>query len=174
MSAPVSDPSRTAGAVDMFLSIDGARSGAIRGEAHDETHQDDVEVLGWSWGMQGRTSLGGGTASGKVTVRELRIVKRIDKASTALMSAVRSNEVIAKAVLTLRKAGRRPLEYLKITIEDGRVVSLDIDTGEGFSAATAVERVTFSFNKIRIEYTPQGPDGQPRGSTSFEDQWAAG
>jgi type VI protein secretion system component Hcp len=34
-----------------------------------------------------------------------------------------------------------------------------------------VEKITFSFNKISIEYTPQGPDGNALGSTSFEDQW---
>ena len=35
--------------------------------------------------MQGKPSLGGGAATGKATIRELQIVKRVDKASTALM-----------------------------------------------------------------------------------------
>jgi type VI protein secretion system component Hcp len=34
-----------------------------------------------------------------------------------------------------------------------------------------VERVSFSFNKISVEYTPQGGDGLPQGATTFEDQW---
>ena len=41
------------------------------------------------------------------------------------MLALRTNEPIQKAVLTLRKAGKGQLEYLKITIEQGRVTSLD-------------------------------------------------
>ena len=72
----------------------------------DDKHKGEIEVLSWSWGMQGKASLGGGAASGKATIRELKIVKKVDKASTALMGALRTNEVIKEAVLTLRKAGK--------------------------------------------------------------------
>lgn len=175
MGVPITDPaSRAAGAGDMFLSVTGAKHGQINGEAHDEKHKNEVEVLGWSWGMQGRPSLGGGGATGKATIRELRILKRVDKASTALMSALRTNEPIKEAVLTIRKTGKKPLEYLKITIEDGRVMALDIEAGDASNSSAVVERVTFSFNKISVVYTPQGPDGQALGSTSFEDQWTGG
>jgi len=172
VGVPISDtPSRGPGAGDMFLSVNGARHGQISGEAQDEKHKNEVEVLGWSWGMQGKASLGGGGATGKATIRELRILKRIDKASTALMSALRTNEPIKEAVLTVRKTGKKPLEYLKITIEDGRVMALDIEAGDATNSSAVVEKVTFSFNKISVVYTPQGPDGQALGSTSFEDQW---
>ena len=33
------------------------------------------------------------------------------------------------------------------------------------------ENVVFSFNKITVEYVPQGKDGQAKGSTQFTDQW---
>jgi len=155
----------------MFLSVNGARHGQISGEAHDDKHKNEVEVLGWSWGMQGKASLGGGGATGKATMRELKIIKRVDKASTALMAALRTNEAIKTAVLTVRKSGKTPLEYFTIKIEDGRVMSLDIEAGDESSASSLLEKVTFSFNKISIEYTPQGPDGSGLGKTSFEDQW---
>jgi len=164
---------RAAGAGDMFLSVNGARHGQITGEAHDEKHKNEVEVLAWSWGMQGKPSLGGGGATGKATMRELRITKHVDKASTALMAALRTNEAIKEAVLTVRKSGKTALEYLKIKIEDGRVVALDIEAGDAANSPTLVEKVSFSFNKITIDYTPQGPDGNPLGSTSFQDQWNA-
>lgn len=156
----------------MFLSVSGAKSGQIAGEAQDQKHKNEIEVLGWSWGMQGKTSLGGGLATGKATIRELRITKRLDKSSTALMAALRSNELIKKAVLTLRKVGQNPLEYFKITIEDGRVSALDIEAGDASNSPTMVERVSFTFNKISVEYTPQGQDGHPLGATSFEDDWS--
>jgi type VI secretion system secreted protein Hcp len=159
----------------MFLSVTGVKHGPIKGEAHDHgKHKNEIEVLAWSWGMQGKPSLAGGGASGKSTMRELRITKRVDKASTALMMAVRSNEQIKEAVLTLRKIGQTPLEYLTIKIEDGRVMSLEIEAGDAANSPALLERVSFSFNKISIEYTPQGPDGGPQGSTSFEDQWTPG
>jgi type VI secretion system secreted protein Hcp len=160
-----------AGAGDMFLSVKGAVHGQINGEAQDDKHKGEIEVLSWSWGMQGKPSMGGGAASGKATIRELKIVKNVDKASTALMSALRTNEAIKEAVLTLRKTGKTPLEFLKITISQGRIVSLDIEAGDTSGSSALVERVSFSFNKIEVEYTPQGGDGQPLGGTMFQDQW---
>ena len=161
------------GAGDMFFKVKGAKHGDINGEALDQKHKNEIEVLSWSWGMQGKPSLGGGSASGKATMRELRIVKKIDKASTALMSALRTNEVIKEATLTLRKIGTSKLEYFKIKIEDGRVMSLDVEAGDKDGKPALYERVSFSFNKISVEYTPQGGDGMPQGSTSFEDEWTA-
>jgi len=167
---------RPAGAGDMFFKVKGAKAGPIKGEALDDKHKDEIEVLSWSWGMLSKPSLGGGSASGKATIRELKIVKRVDKASTALMGAVRTNEAITEGILTLRKSGGpgKPLEYLKIKIEDGRVTSYDVEAGDTGGGSTLIEKITLSFNKISIEYTPQGGDGQPLGGTMFEDQWSGG
>ena len=158
---------------DMFLSIKGAKSGVIKGESEDEAHPKEIEVVSWSWGMQGQPSLGGGGATSKAIVRELKIVKRVDSASTPLMAALRSNELIAKAVLTLRKAGKTALEFLKITIEQGRVTSIAIDAGEQRSGSPELfENVSFSFNKITVEYVPQGKDGQAQGAMTYIDEFA--
>ncbi len=88
------------------------------------------------------------------------------------MLALRTNEPIQKAVLTLRKAGKAQLEYLKVTIEQGRVTALTVDAGDVTGSADVVERVSFSFNKIEIEYVPQGKDGLPQGGMTFADQWS--
>jgi len=158
----------------MFFKVKGAKHGQINGEALDDKHKGEIEVLSWSWGMQGKASIGGGTATGKATMRELRIVKKVDKASTALMSALRTNEVIKEGILTLRKTGTSKVEYFKITIQDGRVMSLDVEAGDDSGSSTLLERVSFSFNKIAVEYTPQGGDGMPQGATTFEDTWGEG
>lgn len=171
MGVPVNDP-RGPGAGDMFLAVKGAKSGKIVGESSDAgKHKDEIEVMAWSWGMQGKSAVGGGLATGKATIRELRITKRVDKSSTALMAALRHNELITEATLTLRKAGKTPLEYLTIKIENGRVMSIDLDAGDQSGGAGLFEKVSFSFNKIKVEYTPQGADGGPQGATSFEDEW---
>ena len=36
------------------------------------------------------------------------------------------------------------------------------------------ESVRFSFNKINVEYVPQGKDGQAMGGTIYSDQWGDG
>jgi type VI secretion system secreted protein Hcp len=166
-----------AGTGDIFLMVKGASHGLIKGEAQDDKHKDEIEVLSWSWGMQAKPSLGGGSASGKATVHDLKIVKRVDSASTGLMGALRTNEVIQKAVLTVRKAGTKSqLEYLKVTIEQGRVTALTVDIVDNSAGQQGVpavlERVSFSFNKIEVEYVPQGKDGLPKGGMTFADQWS--
>jgi type VI secretion system secreted protein Hcp len=87
------------------------------------------------------------------------------------MGALRSNELIVKAVLTLRKAGKTQLEYLKITIEQGRVTSLTIEAGDTSGSPELFEHLSFSFNKITVEYVPQGKDGQALGGMTYADQW---
>ncbi|HMF97692.1 MAG TPA: type VI secretion system tube protein Hcp [Vicinamibacterales bacterium] len=174
MAPGTTNSSKTPGAGDMFFKVKGAKHGQISGEAQDDKHKGEIEVLSWSWGMQGKASIGGGTATGKATMRELRIVKKVDKASTALMSALRTNEVIKEGILTLRKTGTSKVEYFKITIQDGRVMSLDVEAGDDSGSSTLLERVSFSFNKIAVEYTPQGGDGMPQGATTFEDTWGEG
>jgi type VI secretion system secreted protein Hcp len=162
----------TGGAGDMFLMVKGAKHGLIKGESQDGQHKGEIDILSWSWGMQAKPTLGGGGASGKATINDLKIVKRVDSASTALMLALRTNEPIEKAVLTLRKAGKTQLEYLKVTIEQGRVTALTVAGGDPSGGADLVENVSFSFNKIEVEYVPQGKDGQPQGGMTFADQWS--
>jgi type VI secretion system secreted protein Hcp len=146
----------------MFLSIKGARSGVIKGEAHDSKHLGEIDVVSWSWGIQGRPSFGGKPA-GQASVRELTVHKRVDRASTALMSAVRTNEPISKAVLTVRKSGKSPLEFLKITIEQGRVTGISIEAGSREQSPELFEDV--------VEYIQQGADGQSTGSTVYADSF---
>ena len=121
--------------------------------------------------MQGRAALGGGGATGKATMRELRVTKRVDKSSTALMAALRTNEPIKEATLTVRKAGKDPLEFFTVKIENGRVMSIDIEAGDAANSPAMFEKVTFSFNKITIQYTPQAEDGSAMATSKFEDQW---
>jgi len=160
------------GTGDIFLSVKGAKSGVIKGESNDNVHSKEIEVVSWSWGMQAKSTLGGGNATGKATVHELKVVKRVDSASTPLMSALRTNEMITKAVLTQRKAGKTQLEFLKITIEEGRVTALTIEAGDKDGSPDLFEHLSFSFNKITVEYVPQGKDGQGMGSMTYTDQFS--
>lgn len=155
---------------DMFLKIEGAKQGPIKGESRDSAHPDEIEVVSWSWGMEAHTSLQSGLPAGKTSIDELKITKHVDKASTAIMSSLRTNEMIKKATLTVRKAGENPLEYMKIALEQARIVSYSTsgDSAEGGPEVT--EDVGIAFKKITVTYTPQGQDGQARGGTVFETE----
>jgi type VI secretion system secreted protein Hcp len=158
---------------DMFIKIEGARSGVFKGESRDPAHLDEIQLVAWSWGMEGNASAtvsAGGRAAGanQVSVRELEIVKRVDSATTALMSALRSNEVLKTVTLSVRKAGgASPVEYLKIILEKGRVRSVDLETGLHGSEELIGERVRISFQRITVEYRPQQAQGGGGGASSF-------
>lgn len=171
MGVPAFDSKPSTGNVDMFLSVKGAARGQIKGESQDAQHKNEIEVSGWTWGMEQSSSLGGTTARGRATMRQLEIRKRVDASSTALMTALRHNELIKEAVLTVRKAGDKPLEFFKIVIEEGRIITIDLEIEDGAATAALFEKVSFAYNKIRVEYTTQGKEGGGSGTSTFEDVW---
>lgn len=154
---------------DMFLELTLAKSGKVNGESTKDGHLDQMEIAGWSWGMQSKTAMGGGGAAGKATVNELRVHKFFDRASTAIMAGLRQNDTVKKAVVYVRKAGGKPVDYLSCTIENGRLTGYDVRT-EG---PRPIEVITFSFRKITIEYKQQRPDGGAGGSMQYIDEIAS-
>ena len=155
---------------DMFLSVTGQKTGLIKGESDDQQHKDEIDVLGWSWGISAQQQIGGGGPAGKAVLKELHLQKYVDRASTALMSMTRTNEIIKKAVLAVRKAGTTQQEYFKLTIEKGRITSYDVRAPESPANPKMVELLNFSFQKIEVEYRVQGADGQLLGSSLYSDE----
>jgi type VI secretion system secreted protein Hcp len=151
---------------DMFLKVESARSGAIKGEANDSVHGGEIDVVGWSWGMRSASAMGGSGPAAKSSLELLNVVKQVDSASTGLMSVMRNNDLVKKAVLSVRKSGGSPLDYFVVTIENGRITSYDVEAG-GAENETLVEKVSFSFQKINVEYAGQDEKGQKKGGMSF-------
>ena len=142
-------------ASDIFLKIDG-----IKGEATDVNHQNEIEVVSWSWGVSEVfiSSGAGGIVGGKPKVDHFVIGKQLDKASPKLLSACLKATHINEVVLTQRRAGAGKANFLTITLKDVLISSLnDIDTGV---APRPTESVVFVFGKVIYEYVPQKPNGQ--------------
>jgi len=154
---------------DMFLKVDGTKQGPIKGESAEAGHIDEIELVGWEWGMDGNATAFG-TSSARTTLKELVIRKRVDSASTGLMSALRNNEVLKKAVLTVRKAGgSSPVSFLTITIEKARVVAHRFGS-ETDGSPVLLEEVRLAFFKVQIEYRPQDATGGGKGVHTFETE----
>lgn len=160
-------------ASDMFLKIEGARMGPIKGEAQDALHEGEIDIHSWSWGMQGNasaTATAGGRTGGasQVSVSELIVAKSFDRASTSLLVALRSNEPIKRAVLTARKAGgSAAVEFLTMTMENARIRSVEL-SGSGGGTDPVHEQITISFQKIAIEYRGQESSGSGNAVSRFE------
>ncbi|MES2355117.1 MAG: type VI secretion system tube protein Hcp [Pseudomonadota bacterium] len=151
-------------AVDMFLKLDD-----IKGESRDSKHAGEIDVLAWSWGMSqsGTTHTGGGGGAGKVSVQDISLTKYVDKSSPNLMLACCNGKHYKEALLTVRKAGEKPLEYVKITMKE--VIVSSISTGGSGGEDRLVETVTFNFAEFKTEYTPQKADGT--GDAAIEIAW---
>ena len=153
-------------AIDMFMKL-----GDIKGESTDKAHKDEIEVLSWSWGLSqsGTMRMGTGGGAGKVSVQDLSFTKYSDKASPPIMAACTKGTHIAKAVLTVRKAGGdNPLEYYKITLE-GVLVS-SFSTGGSGGEERFTEHVSLNFEKFHVEYQPQNAKGAKEGGV-VEVKW---
>lgn len=152
---------------DMFFKATGQRTGAIVGESVDKRFAGQIDVVDWSWGMSAPSAIEG-QRTGRVLVKELRLVKRVDRASTALMSVMRNNELLTTAVLSVRKAGGTdPLPYLTITLGKARVVAYEVEsdvTPDG--APTLTERIGLHFLELTVDYEPQGSGGAGGGASS--------
>jgi type VI secretion system secreted protein Hcp len=152
---------------DIVLRVEGKATGAITGESASAASAGAIDVSEWSWGMSGPSSLGGAGAASRVALSELRITKGVDKASTALMGVMRSNEQIKKAVLTVRKSGvNPPIDYLVITIKRGRVTAFDIGTVAP-DKPELVERLSIAFEEIEITYSAQDDKGGKTAASTF-------
>lgn len=151
---------------DIFLKIDSQRGGVIKGESNDSAHPNEIDVVSWSWGMRAGGAMGGAGAAGRTAMDAITISKQVDSASTALMSVMRSNDLIKKAVLTVRKAGTVPIEYFIVTIEQARITSYDVGTAPG-AEHLMDEKITISFQKISIDYYPQDATGGRKGGSNF-------
>ena len=141
-------------ALDMFIQI-----GKLKGESVDKTHAGKTDVLAWSWGVSnsGSAHVGGGAGSGKANVQDLSFTKYIDKSSPDLVLAACNGKHFDKATLVVRKAGEKPLEYLKITMTEVLITS--VSTGGSGGEDRLTENVTLNFAQVKVDYVEQTPKG---------------
>ncbi len=131
----------------------------IDGESKIADHEDEIDVIGWSWGASMPATLhsGGGGGAGKVDIQDINITKYVDKSSHNLLKAVALGRHIPEATLIVRKAGEAPLDFLKLTLTDCLISSLA--TGGSPQEDRLTENITIAFVKFLYEYTPQKEDG---------------
>ena len=139
-------------AVDFFLKIEG-----IDGESKDSKHQNEIDVLSWSFGAHQHGSMagGGGGGAGKVSMQDFTFSMRMCKATPKLLLHCANGKHIPSALLTARKAGETQQEYLKIKFTDLLVSSYQ--TGGG--GEEPLESISLNFSKIEFEYREQKKDG---------------
>lgn len=137
-------------ASEYFLKIDG-----INGDSRDNKHQDEIDVLSWSWGeaQTGTRAFGGGGGAGKVAVQDFQFTAGVGRQSPLLLRACARGDAIKQAVLTAWQSAGKQQEanYLTFTFSD--VLISSYQTGAS-GDATPVDAVSLNFGRIDMEIKP--------------------
>lgn len=167
MTPAPTDPRDRGSQSDIFLHVKTKRAGKIKGESSTQGHEDDIQVFGWTWGVQAGSAIGSSATTARRSYRQLVVSKGIDSASVGLLSSLATNDEIKELKLSMRKAGGSVLDYYSLSLAGARVVDVAIDVGiDGWP----IERVTIAFTKIEIDYKKQQATGGSGGSFSFSDE----
>ncbi len=138
--------------LDHFLKID-----TIKGESMDSKHKDEIEVLEWSWGVTntGSAHSGGGGGAGKALFSDFRWEQDLDSSFVPMFLGVAKGTHFKSAVLSVRRDGKDPQDFFKMTLSDVLLNSLQTQTsGDSFEV-----RASLNYSKIEMSYKPRKADG---------------
>lgn len=91
---------------------------------------------------------GGGGGAGKASFQDLTVTKWVDKGPVTLMQACSRGRHIPQATLICRKAGDKPLEFIKLKIDELLVSS--VSTGGSGGDDRLTESVSVNFRKWKM------------------------
>ncbi len=142
-------------AVNYFLKLDG-----VEGESADAQYKKQIQILSWNWGASQQSSVdaNGGSGAGKVNLGEFSVATYFDKATPKFFKNICEGTHFKTATLTACKAtGASTSGKPYLTVDMGELFV----TSVRLSAQTELPSVdlSFTYNKIEIEYFMQGNDG---------------
>lgn len=120
--------------------------------------KEAIEVESFSWGATNPTTIGsatGGAGAGKIKFNELKISKKVDRASPLLFKQMASGAHYKTVILTLRKTGDKE-PYMTFTMDTVFISNMDYGGG---SPEVASEEVTFVFGKVAVLSNDRNADG---------------
>lgn len=150
-----------AATVDYFLKVDG-----IKGESTTPGHEDEIELVSFSWGVSREVNAGGSTGDAKAKFEDLGVIKLQDKSSTKLFLASSSSKVIDKVVLMGIRTDLAGQQFMKVELEKV-VISSFIESS--ITGELPNENVKLNFERIELIYRPTNPDGSL--GTPFRAGW---
>ena len=154
------------GDADYFLHVQTKRAGKLKGEAVAPEHKDDIHVLRWSWGVNTGSAVGEARATARRSYTALTVVKSLDSATTALLSALATNDEVKEAKLSARRAGGSQEDFFIITLKGARISSLQ---HQGKDDGSTEEVMTIAFSEVEVEYRAQQRGGLRGGACIFND-----
>lgn len=149
-------------AVDMILKLN-----SVAGESKNKVHLKENDVFSWSWGManNGSAHAGGGAWSGMVNAQDGMLSQYTDSRSPKFMLGRCNGTHYKSALITVRKGGATPIEYMKIKLKP--VLISGVSTGGSQNDDRLTENVVLNFAQVSVDYTRQTEDGSAGTSIPF-------
>lgn len=153
---------------DCFMLMD-----QIPGESQNPEFQSAISVIGWDWGVSWKGELSTNTRRGVADIRQFTFYHELDSASAGLLSRCATGILIPKATLTQRRAGGDKAQtFLEIKFKEVRIVDVSLAT-TNTQADYPKASVSFSFETVSFDYTPQSKSGSDK-SGRHNFSWIAG
>lgn len=148
-------------AIDTHIKFDG-----VEGESTHADHKGEVEVLSWSWGVSNASSAvaGSGSGKGKASPGDFNFMHVYDKASPVLAKKCAQGVHFPTVTVTARKAGEGQKDFLKITMKEVFITSVQ---PSGSSGGDVMESVAVSYGAVEFGYKPQDEKGGLGGEVKF-------
>ena len=151
---------------DAYLTVEG-----VKGESQRAGHEEEIELISFSFGASNPSSVGIGKGGGvgAVDLHSFTFEKHTDAASADMFKHCCSGKHYPQAKLTFYKAGGDggALDYLIFELEEVFVDNIQWSGSEG--AGIPSEMVSFSFGKVVVTYNQQDEKGAKAGS--FMGSW---
>lgn len=162
-------------AYEFYVTIEGTKQGAFKGESVREAHNKKIAGLSYAHEITSPRDVATGQASGKRQHGPVVITKEWGASSPQIFQALVTNEVLKSVLFEFYHTTPDGLEevYHTVKLVNATVSRVRQMTGKGESAGSAkttsvydtheLEEVSFTYQRIEVENLP--------GKTSAEDDW---
>lgn len=148
----------------MFIKFEG-----VDGEAQDGSYRGWCNALSFSQGqnlVEGQSLVGATRQKANVVFEDIVVVKELDKASPKLAEAVCQGKVFPKVEIHLTRSYASLVTYYTYELNNVLIVGYRIG-GSGYSEHIPTEKISLSFEEIKVTYTEIDEGGRPKGNVEY-------
>ena len=151
----------------------------IPGESKSAHHEKDIEIHGVEWGVAQKSKAarpGSRRTQARAIASPLTIHKSYDASSPYIALAALQGKSFDEIVLNIhRDGGRRHLDYLVVTMTNCAICAYDMfNDGVDDPSVTLSERVSITFERVKVLYTVQADDHSAGDEHEIEYDLVAG
>jgi type VI protein secretion system component Hcp len=130
-------------------------SGPIKGESRVVGREDWIELNDWNWELEPARNKDDAKA---VRPSVLSFTKIMDRATTAMLTAMRKGTVLS-ASIRMEEDASLDMFDLNVQLDKVRVLSYDVSTQPGDTRLEVVETWTFDYDSLSLQYKPDAKSG---------------